>query len=75
MTVMLSTIKGIYNNGQLVLEEAPEVSGPVEVLVTFTQESEHSVSNKKTVFGFAKGTVLYMAPDFDEPLEDLKDYM
>ena len=25
--------------------------------------------------GTLKGTVLYMAPDFDEPLEDFKDYM
>ena len=25
--------------------------------------------------GTMKGTVLYMAPDFDAPLEDFKDYM
>ncbi|MBI4265359.1 MAG: type II toxin-antitoxin system prevent-host-death family antitoxin [Acidobacteria bacterium] len=25
--------------------------------------------------GTAKGLVLYMSPDFDEPLEDFKDYM
>jgi prevent-host-death family protein len=25
--------------------------------------------------GTLKGTVLYMAPDFDAPLEDFKDYM
>jgi prevent-host-death family protein len=25
--------------------------------------------------GTLKGTVLYMAPDFDEPLEDFKEYM
>ena len=26
-------------------------------------------------FGCMKGTVTYMAPDFDEPLEDFKEYM
>jgi len=25
--------------------------------------------------GFMKGTVLYLAPDFDAPLEDFKEYM
>lgn len=25
--------------------------------------------------GFMKGTVLYMAPDFDAPLDDFKEYM
>lgn len=25
--------------------------------------------------GFLRGTVLYMAPDFDEPLDDFKEYM
>ena len=26
-------------------------------------------------FGSGKGQILYMAPDFDEPLEDFKEYM
>ncbi len=30
---------------------------------------------KPRQFGCMKGTVLYMAPDFDEPLEDFKEYM
>ncbi len=25
--------------------------------------------------GLGKGSILYMAPDFDEPLEDMKEYM
>jgi antitoxin (DNA-binding transcriptional repressor) of toxin-antitoxin stability system len=25
--------------------------------------------------GWAKGIIAYMAPDFDEPLEDMKEYM
>jgi len=34
--MMPSTIKGIYKNGQVILEETPEINGPAEVLVTFT---------------------------------------
>ena len=26
-------------------------------------------------FGASKGSLIYMAPDFNEPLEDFKDYM
>lgn len=32
-------------------------------------------SERPRKLGTLKGTVLYMAPDFDEPLEDFKDYM
>ncbi|MBL9089851.1 MAG: DUF2281 domain-containing protein [Planctomycetaceae bacterium] len=36
-----------------------------------------AIANKKEPrkLGALKGSVLYMAPDFDEPLEDFKDYM
>lgn len=27
------------------------------------------------VFGIAKGAIVYMAPDFDAPLDDFKEYM
>ncbi len=30
---------------------------------------------KPRVLGTLKGTVLHMAPDFDEPLDDFQDYM
>jgi hypothetical protein len=29
---------------------------------------------QKSMFGIAKGKI-YMSPDFDEPLDDFKDYM
>ncbi len=31
--------------------------------------------NATPILGRGKGTVLYMAPDFDAPLEDFKEYM
>ena len=33
------------------------------------------VKRTKAKFGCAKGPGFYMAPDFDEPLEEFKDYM
>ena len=32
-------------------------------------------TKKQRTFGAMKGLVLYMAPDFDAPLDDFKDYM
>jgi antitoxin (DNA-binding transcriptional repressor) of toxin-antitoxin stability system len=34
-----------------------------------------SEPRKSPQLGTLKGTVLYMAPDFDEPLDDFKEYM
>jgi antitoxin (DNA-binding transcriptional repressor) of toxin-antitoxin stability system len=31
-------------------------------------------TNKKAKFGCAKGSACYMAPDFDAPLDDFKEY-
>jgi Protein of unknown function (DUF2281) len=70
---MLTTIKGIYQNGQIILEEKPPVTDDAEVFVTFTKLSENKKKNR--VFGAGKGSVLFMAADFNEPLEDLKEYM
>lgn len=73
---MLTTIKGIYTNGQVLLQEPAPTTEEVEVLVTFTTKVPPAANPvKKPVFGFAKGTVLYMATDFDAPLDDFKDYM
>jgi prevent-host-death family protein len=32
-------------------------------------------AKKKRKLGFAKGLVTYMAPDFDAPLDDFREYM
>lgn len=57
--------------------------GPGEELV-ITQDSkpvarlksETTPKEKKPrQFGTMRGSVLYMAPDFDAPLEEFKDYM
>ena len=45
-------------------------AGPV--ILTFTPKVEQPI--KERVFGCAKGKI-WMADDFDAPLEDFKDYM
>jgi antitoxin (DNA-binding transcriptional repressor) of toxin-antitoxin stability system len=44
---------------------------PVAKLVT----APANPPNKPRQPGTLRGTVLYMAPDFDAPLEDFKEYM
>ena len=39
------------------------------------QLARASRTGKRPKFGSAKNDILYMAPDFDAPLEDFKDYM
>jgi hypothetical protein len=48
-----------------------EVNRFVEKLIL---ERQLKIQRKKPVFGCAKGEI-YVAPDFDEPLADFKEYM
>lgn len=51
-----------------------------EIIITENQqavarlrgESDHPI--KRPPPGLGKGSILYMAPDFDEPLDEMKDY-
>jgi len=73
---MLTNIKGVYYNGNIILSEFPPTDKPIEVEIVFKQELEQTeFKRKKREFGFAKGFFTYVAEDFNEPLDDLKDYM
>ncbi len=48
-----------------------ESDRPVARLVQVPQEAK----GKARQLGALRGTVLYVAPDFDAPLEDFKEYM
>ncbi len=71
---MLTTIEGIYENGQIVLSEKPDTNHRVKVFVMFTDEQPNVMPKKKRPYGIMKGSVK-LSPDFNEPLDDLKDYM
>jgi hypothetical protein len=45
------------------------------VVENFITKKEIPTILKERKFGTMKGLITYMADDFDEPLEDFKDYM
>lgn len=71
---MLTAVKGVYDNGQIILEEKAPVNIKTEVIVTFLTENIELQSQAKRVPGGLKGKVS-IPDDFNEPLDDLKDYM
>lgn len=72
---MLTTIEGIYDNGVVRFTENPPAHKRTKVLVTFLEEESSSTSHvKKRKAGGLAGQI-WMADDFNEPLDDLNDYM
>jgi hypothetical protein len=70
---MLTTIEGIYENGQVILKEIPPKMKRVKVLITFMEEADADIPLKKRPLGTMKGTIK-MSEDFNDPLEGLNDY-
>jgi Protein of unknown function (DUF2281) len=72
---MLTTIKGIYDHGQIILTEQPPLKTKADVIVTFLSEEESkALPLKKRLFGGLEGK-LKLPDDFNEPLDEMKDYM
>lgn len=75
---MLTTIKGVYEDGKITVTEKPPIKETrADVLITFLpgqpgQKKENS-SHKRVLGGF-EGKIS-VPEDFNEPLNDLKDYM
>ncbi len=70
---MLTAIKGYYDNGKIVLMEDAPVKTKTDVIITFLADV-NSDTKRKRIPGGLKGKVS-IPDDFDEPLDDLKDYM
>jgi ABC-type Na+ efflux pump permease subunit len=71
---MLTTIKGVYNHGKITLTEEPPVKTKADVIVTFLTDEKGEVKQSKRKLGGLEGKVT-LPVDFNEPIEDLKDYM
>jgi hypothetical protein len=71
---MFKTIKGYFEEGQIILAETPHVANKTEVIVTFLSEDDKAEILTKRKPGGLKGKVV-IPDDFNAPLEDLKDYM
>lgn len=70
---MLTTVKGIYENGKVSLLEDCDFIDKSEVLVTFVKLT---IEKPKIIrkLGGLEGKIRVM-DDFDAPLDDLKEYM
>ncbi len=47
----------------------------IELLEKKYTDLKENFVEKKRKFGLMKGGIKFMAPDFDEPIDDFKDYM
>jgi len=71
---MLTTLTGVYENGQIVLSEDAPLIHKSKVLITFMEELESVNKVQKRTLGLLNG--IYILPDnFNDDLDDLKDYM
>lgn len=70
---MLTAVKGYYEGGQIFFKETPPVTERTDVIITFLTEEEKQ-EPKKRVLGLLEGKAK-LPDDFDEPLDELKDYM
>ena len=77
---MYTAVKGIYENGVLTLLEPAPNQEKSEVIVTFITSEKPKALNKRVPGGMLrlkslnKGEVS-LPKDFNEPLDELKDYM
>ena len=71
---MLRAVKGYYDKGHVFLTEQPPVMVKTDVIVTFMAEEPVNKKRVKGAPGGLKGKVS-IPDDFNEPLDDLKEYM
>jgi hypothetical protein len=71
---MLTTIKGYYEQGHIIMEEDAPVQKRTQVIITFLTDDTMTEKTKKRIPGALKGKVS-IPDDFNDPLEDLKEYM
>jgi hypothetical protein len=72
---MLTSVKATYENGQIIWDERPPVHKKTRVVVTFLEEEVSLDPMPKKRQGGSMKNQITMAEDFNEPLEDLNEYM
>lgn len=70
---MLTTIKGTYNNGEIILDEIPPIKNKSKVIITILEESPCAPLKKRRL-GSLKGKI-GLPDNFNEPIQDLQKYM
>lgn len=69
---MAEAIQRALAGEEILLSKGGKLFAKITQVVKMEDEP---VSRKKRQFGFRKGALKYMAPDFNEPLDDFKEYM
>ena len=70
---MQTIIDGIYKDGKVILGPPPPKGVKAKVKVIFEEEAPKK-SSRADLYGSLRGKI-WISPDFDDPLEDLADYM
>lgn len=73
---MTRVLEALYEDGVFKPLEDPGLNDHVRVVLEIKDKPEEPQTERprKRVFGSAKG-LIRMAEDFDEPLEDFREYM
>ena len=80
----MQSIKAKYDGKNIIFLQPPHVNEEYDVIVTFVEPVKKSETTevkiesgklpRSSAYGLWKGKIK-MAPDFDEPLECMKEYM
>lgn len=71
---MRTIIEGVYENGLILLAKQPKLNVKTKVTVIFEEIVDSESVRTKRPFGISRGA-FEISPDFDDPLDDLKEYM
>ncbi len=63
---MFTTIKGIYDEGKVILTEEPPIKSKADVMVTFLTEEKNEIKKPKRILD-SSGGKNSVPDDFDEP--------
>jgi len=72
---MLVSVKGTFEKGEVKRSEPPPENGKQEVIITFLGSYKADDVMPKPWKGGSLAGKIWMSPDFNAPLDDLKDYM
>lgn len=74
-SAMTTAVFGTYEDGQVTLDETlPVGTGKAKVVVTVVEELGEKSAKPERIPGLMKGS-FWMSEDFNDPIDDLKDYM
>ena len=73
--VVADAIQKALAGEEIMLAENGKPFAKITQVVKIEGAGGYHIPKKKRIIGLREGSLKYMADDFDEPLEDFKDYM